>query len=153
MTWRSAPSSRFLLLTLIFPDISCSYSPSCSPTRTRTHPCLAEERKRSGLPRLLLRGKGDGESRGAPLLVFCLLIAPLVPLVLLLPFLLPPLLLDGRSGWGGSHGGWRRPGGQRPWRTAASAVGGGSGRRPWRMRRRLPPEMCDSRRRAMAAAD
>ena len=66
------------------------------------------------------------------------------------------LSLDGRSGRGGSRGGWRRPGeqrpgGRRPWRTAAPAVGGGSGRQSWRMR--LPREMCNSRRRAMAAAD
>ena len=55
-------------------------SPSCSPPRIGIHPypylSSPEERKRSGLLCLLLRGRGDGGARGVPLLRVVLVAVP-----------------------------------------------------------------------------
>ena len=53
---------------------------------------ISEERKRQWILRLLLRGKGDGGSCGAPRLGIVLVLLLLLPLVPLLPLLLLLLL-------------------------------------------------------------
>ena len=69
-------------------------SPSCSLPRTWIHPHIhlpGEERKRSGLLHLLLRGKVDNGPLGVPLHCVALIAVPFTPCIILLPLLLPLL--------------------------------------------------------------
>ena len=117
----------FFLLVLLLPNISCSYSPSFSPTRTRTYHCL------SG------RGRGPGssasfseekETQNRAVLLYSSsvsLLSPSFSSFSSFPILLPLLPTNSRIGWGGSRGEWRRPGGREA--DDNCGIRGGLGRR------------------------